>query len=579
MSNRATNIVAILLLLFMAGLAFFSMIGDSATFDESSHIPAGYSYISQKDVRINPEHPPLVKDLAGILPYIFLDINFPKDHQSWAKNTNDQWWFGSTFLYDSGNDSEKIIILARIPMILIMLLLGFYVFKWAREIGGNKTGLLALTFYSFSPTFLAHGRYVTTDVAASMGFFVSLYYFWKFLKDSSKKNLIFASIAYGIAQLLKFTVFLITPAMIILAIIWAFVHKKSILKYFLYSLLIIIFGFVLIYAVYIFHVWNLPAERQLNDSKIDLATSPMKNLANIDFWMASVPILRPAAQYFLGFLLVFQRGIFGNTTYFMGEISANGWWYYFPIVYLIKTQIAFHIFTIASLIFGILSLKKLFCRQFFQKIKLWLSENFVVFSMLSFVFAYWFVSLSGKLTLGIRHLSPLFPFMFVLVSFGIIKIFEKLRGKSLTLGKIIFTGLMLWYIIPIILLFPSFLTYFNELVGGPSGGSKYVTDSNLDWGQDLKRLKKWVDDNNIKKIKIDYFGGGSPAYYFGDNYEGFDPKKGQQKGWLAISANSLMGGMAKPAPGFNEKTDYYNWIKEYTPVTVIGNSIFVYYIN
>ncbi len=233
MSNRPTYIIASILIFIMGGLAFFSMIGDSATMDELSHIPAGYSYVSQKDMRINPEHPPLIKDLGGLLPYLFLDLNFPKDHQSWTQDVNSQWWFGETLLYKSGNDADKIIFLARIPMILIMLLLGFYVFKWAREIGGNKTGLLALTFYAFSPTFLAHGKLVTTDVGAAAGFFISVYYFWRFLKDSSKKNLAFAGIAYGIAQLLKFTVFIVTPALPILAIIFAYANQKSIKKYML----------------------------------------------------------------------------------------------------------------------------------------------------------------------------------------------------------------------------------------------------------------------------------------------------------------------------------------------------------
>ncbi len=563
----------------MGGLAFFSMIGDSATMDELSHIPAGYSYVSQKDMRINPEHPPLIKDLGGLLPYLFLDLNFPKDHQSWTQDVNSQWWFGETLLYKSGNDADKIIFLARIPMILIMLLLGFYVFKWAREIGGNKTGLLALTFYAFSPTFLAHGKLVTTDVGAAAGFFISVYYFWRFLKDSSKKNLAFAGIAYGIAQLLKFTVFIVTPALPILAIIFAYANQKSIKKYLLRSFLVLAIGFLLIYPVYLFHTWNLPMDRQIHDSKIELSSTPFKALAKFDIWMASIPILRPVAYYFLGLSLVFQRGIFGHTTYFLGEISAGGWKYYFPIVYFIKTQLAFHVLTIIALIFGLKSIKKPYRQQIVPRIKTWIKENFPAFIMISFVLAYWLVSLSGNLTLGIRHLSPLFPFMFVLISLATLKLLNALRGKTLLIGKILFGFLLVWYIVPIILLYPHFLTYFNLVAGGPSGGSRYVVDSNLDWGQDLKRLNLWVEKEGIEKIKIDYFGGGNPEYYFGQKYEKFDAKSGIQKGWLAISASSLRNGQGGPAPGFKEPTGYYNWLKEYEPITIIGNSIFVYNIE
>ena len=578
-SNRNTYIIAAILLLIMGIMAFFSMRGDSATMDELSHIPAGYSYVSQKDMRINPEHPPLIKDLGGLLPYLFLNVNFPKDHESWTKDVNGQWWFGETLLYESGNDANKIIILARIPMIFVMLILGFFVFLFAKEIGGNPTGILALTFYVFSPTFLAHGRYVTTDVAAALGFFIGIYYFLKFLKNPSKKNLIFAGIAYGIAQVLKFTVFLLTPAIPILAIIWVYARGESIKKRLILSFLVLAIGFLLIYPVYLFHVWNLPIDRQIHDTQALLGSTPFKALAKFDIWMASIPVLRPFAYYFLGLLLVFQRGIFGHTTYFLGEVSAGGWKYYFPIVYFIKTQLAFHILTLIALIFGLKSIKKPYRQQMVSRIKAWIKENFAVFSMIAFVLAYWLVSLSGNLTLGVRHLSPIFPFMFVLISLGTVKILNALRGKSLMAGKILFIILLAWYIIPVILLYPHFLTYFNFVAGGPSAGSRYVVDSNLDWGQDLKRLKNWVDENNIEKIKIDYFGGGNPEYYFGEIYEKFDAKSGPQKGWLAISASPLKNGQGRPAPGFKEPTGYYNWLKEYEPITVIGNSIFVYCIE
>ncbi len=441
---------------------------------------------------------------------------------------------------------------------------------------------MALTFYAFSPTFLAHGKLVTTDVGAAAGFFISVYYFWRFLKDSSKKNLAFAGIAYGIAQLLKFTVFIVTPALPILAIIFAYANQKSIKKYLLRSFLVLAIGFLLIYPVYLFHTWNLPMDRQIHDSKIELSSTPFKALAKFDIWMASIPILRPVAYYFLGLSLVFQRGIFGHTTYFLGEISAGGWKYYFPIVYFIKTQLAFHVLTIIALIFGLKSIKKPYRQQIVPRIKTWIKENFPAFIMISFVLAYWLVSLSGNLTLGIRHLSPLFPFMFVLISLATLKLLNALRGKTLLIGKILFGFLLVWYIVPIILLYPHFLTYFNLVAGGPSGGSRYVVDSNLDWGQDLKRLAKWVDEFNIQKIKVDYFGGSDTNYYLGNKYEEwhaeYDPKNAKGN-WLAISTTFLQQSRAVPAKGFNRSTDQYLWLNQYKPVVIIGNSIFVYYIE
>src|SRR3989344_4948617 len=71
MINRLAVPLAFILLTLMAGMAFFSMKQDALTFDELAHIPAGYSYLTQQDYRLNPEHPPLAKDLAA-LPLFFL---------------------------------------------------------------------------------------------------------------------------------------------------------------------------------------------------------------------------------------------------------------------------------------------------------------------------------------------------------------------------------------------------------------------------------------------------------------------------------------------------------------------------
>jgi dolichyl-phosphate-mannose--protein O-mannosyl transferase len=203
MSNRTTNIIAGALLAIMFFMAFFSMKGISLTMDELAHIPAGFSYLYAKDYRLNPEHPPLAKDLAA-LPLLVMGLNFPKDHPSWNSGTNNQWWFGNQFLFHSGNDPDKIMFFARIPMILLLVFLGWFVFCWARKLGGNRVGLLALTLFAFSPTFLAHGRLVTTDVAAALGATVATYFWIKFLKNPKASNIILAGITLGIALLLNF---------------------------------------------------------------------------------------------------------------------------------------------------------------------------------------------------------------------------------------------------------------------------------------------------------------------------------------------------------------------------------------
>jgi hypothetical protein len=123
-TERKYNVIASLLLLFMFICGLSSTFKDSITDDEVAHIPAGFSYLDKHDYRLNPEHPPLVKDLAA-LPLLFLNLTFPYTSENWdASSLDNQWSMGKDFLFSSGNNLEKILFWSRLPMLLIMILLG-----------------------------------------------------------------------------------------------------------------------------------------------------------------------------------------------------------------------------------------------------------------------------------------------------------------------------------------------------------------------------------------------------------------------------------------------------------------------
>ncbi len=131
---------------------------------------------------------------------------------------------------------------------------------------------------------------------------------------------------------------------------------------------------------------------------------------------------------------------------------------------------------------------------------------------------------------------------------------------------------------------PNYLSDFNEFVG-TANGYKYVTDSNYDWGQDLYRLRDFVEKNHIQKIAVDYFGGGSPKYTLGDKEENWWSARGNPKDadieWLAVSVNTLSGALGKPLPDFTRKPeDEYRWLQAirdpYAPDARAGYSIFIY---
>ena len=590
MSNRFYNILASLLLLVIFILTFFTLRDDTFTFDETAHIGAGFSYLTQKDYRLNPEHPPLIKDLAAF-PLLFLNLNFPKDHHSWIQETPPPWWaqfdFATQFLYKSGNNPDKILFWSRLPMIFVLIFLGWFLFYAVKKLFGPQVALITLFFYTFSPTFLAHGRLITTDVGAALGVVLSTYFWLKFLKNPNKKNIFLAGIIFGISMLLKFSLITLIPFFgfitIVYALLFSDIKKRffSVKKYIGKSFLIGLIGLIIvIWPVYFYHTFNFPHSQQIRDTEFLMKTSSIpKFLQDFDIFLAKNSILRPIGHYLLGVLLAINRSATGNTTFFLGKISAEGWKSYFPLVYLIKEPLAFHVLTIISLIYLAFLIKKNFVKNTLENLKNWIKNHFSEFTLLTFLVVYWFTSLNAKLNIGVRHLLPVFPFTFILVSYMINLI---LKPPYLKIKYAIFSIFLLWQIISVVSVYPHFLAYFNELVGGPQNGYLYVVDSNLDWGQDLKRLKKWLEENKVDRIYLDYFGGGNPEYYLKEKFLPWwgnkKPEELPKGSFLAISASQLQGGRGIPVKGYDGPSGYYNWLNNYKPIAIIGHSIFVYLI-
>ena len=96
------------------------------------------------------------------------------------------------------------------------------------------------------------------------------------------------------------------------------------------------------------------------------------------------------------------------------------------------------------------------------------------------------------------------------------------------------------------------------------------------WQNDLLVVEK----NNIDKIKLDYFGGGSPTYYLKDKFEPWQSTKGQPEpgSWFAVSLSFLQTAQGQPTANFNRNPeDSYSWLQDKKPVARIGYSIFVYH--
>ncbi len=531
-----------LAIFILAGMIFVmieSSKNDSATFDEIAHIGAGYSYLQEKDGRLNPEHPPLIKMFSAI-PLLFLRLNFSTNQPFWTtENVNDrQWAAGNSLLYESGNDADKILFWSRFPIMALAVLFGFFIFWWARKNYGAKTAILSLLLFALSPTFLAHSRLVTTDLGAAFAFFASVVFFLKFLENNSKKSAVYFGLVFGLSLLVKFSLVILIPFFLIL-VIWKLIENWKLKIGNLALAMLIALSIICIF--YIPLVWNYPPEQNLADARYTLGSYKTAQFASkIDFWLLSNQITRPLGQYLHGFLMAAQRTAGGNSAYFLGEISSDGWTSYFPVLFFTKEQIGLYILMLIAIVFS-------FKRRLVSR------QNAILFSFIAY---YWVWSLWSPLNIGIRHILPTFPFIYILVSGAINKV-----------RPVFIFAIFLWMAIEIAFVFPYFISYYNEFAGSFKNGYRVATDSNYDWGQDLKRLKFWVEEKNIDKIYLDYFGGGSPKYYLGDKYEFWRYEKGSPPAgsYFAVSANSLVGA---------EKL--YYWLENKKPVARAGSSIFIF---
>jgi len=618
------GIMSVGVLLLMLSVAF----QESAIMDELAHIPAGYGYVRYLDFRLNPEHPPLVKAL-DTLPLLFGGFSFPTENNAWTSDINAQWAMGDLFIYHSNpGRADEIIFWSRIPSIILTLILLVFVYIWARALMGSWWALAPAFLTAFSPHILAHGHYVTTDIGATLGFFIGLYFFVRFLENQTPTRLVWAGVFFGIAQLMKFSVVLLIPLCVFLALVHWLVRVrergirffswhilKSLWKYVRSLLLIFVIGFVVVWAVYALLTLNYPAERQRSDTEFTLnsfakgpqplsvACNPTsfspRCLAEINVWMADKPIVRGLGQYMLGVLMVLQRSAGGNTAYFLGNIGAGGWWYYFPVVFLLKESLP------ALLIAGggfLLALWRLFRnpmrRSLSERLSGYAAINFSELAMVSLIVLYWTYSIKSPLNIGFRHILPTIPFMYILAIGSVRRwIVDQARERSVSLTgfsralrvltaqsvkSVVLLFLGVWVLVETLLAYPYFLSYFNELGGGVWGGYRYVTDSNYDWGQDLKRLRNYVEKNGIEKIAVDYFGGGDVEYYLGSRAAIWWPKKNKNPldegiEWLAVSANVIQSAKATAEPGFEKSSDEYQWLTHAdAPYARAGTSIFIY---
>lgn len=614
LKKRAVLIVAIILSIhFSLSLVVSSQ--ESMTFDEKAHIPSAFSYVRFGDMRLNPEHPPLLKDLAGLF-LLPLNLDFPLASPEWQTGINEQWLVGDMFVNCSRpaitcNDADTILFFSRIPITIIAVLLGLMIFVWSRELGGTIAGLIALTLYAFDPNVIAHNHYVTTDLGSAAFIFASFFFFVRFLKNPTARAILYSGVFLALAELAKFSAVLLFPIFGLFTLLYALSKEQSpadtrsawrfrvrhLWQYLLGYAGSVIICFFVIWLLYLGNTWNMPGEKlvALADFSLGQKNAFAQLAHSIVVTMSGHPLLKPLAEYFLGVFMVFSRVAGGNTHYFLGTVTNAASPWYFPVVFLLKETLPFLFLLLTTTGYSLYRIGDLFLREKSQGIKHILAHSFqsriTQYLSVFFVLFYSYVSITGNLNIGFRHLFPVLPFLYMLVAKTMADVYKRHLHEPITHQMIAFLfGVIMFIVIAIpILSYPSYLSYFNAAAGGHSKGYLYATDSNYDWGQDLKHLRKYVDTENkrctlietntpcgIDKIRVDYFGGSNPGYYLGDKYISWWASKKPEAGWYAISSFFYQESLYKKlAPGEQN----YAWLKEKTPLARAGDSFFIYHIS
>ena len=601
MFTKHYKLILTAIIIFMATVSFKLAWDDSLTFDEVAHIPSGYSYVKFHDYRLNPEHPPLLKTLSG-LAMLPLHPNFDTAKDFWTTLNNygeyDQWAAGRYFLHRAGNDTDKLMFFARTPIIITSLLFALLMFYWGKRLGGITAGLFATILYASDPNILGHNHFVTTDIGIALAISLSIFYFLQFLKKPTWANALKGGLALGIAEVTKFSAILLFPFFGLLLFVYPLLKyykedESRLRSFFLYiskGVFAVLVSFAVIWIVYLPVTYEMPGDVLPEMAHIKGNPSKHPRDAYLIKFIEKTnqnTLTRPIAVYTQGLMQVFNRVDDGNVTYFMGRVSSEASPWYFPFVFVAKQSLV-HLFfyTVAITIFFVAlarSLFLLFTQKFtvsLRKFRDFVLARFSEISLGLFVVLYSYLSITGNLNIGFRHLFPIMPLIYILTSKTIIDSYKQLRNPLRKRAvRLVFIILIFAMIGETLLAYPYYMSYFNPVFGGPKNGWHYVTDSNADWGQDLKRLKIYLDKHpEIDKIRIDYFGGDDILNRIGEGkYElWWESKRPIEPGYYAICTFFLQESLHKPGHTYDSS---YEWTKKYTPIDQVGTSFLIYKIE
>ncbi|MFH1352144.1 MAG: glycosyltransferase family 39 protein [bacterium] len=526
-----------IILLILALLSIFiyrsvSFIGKkSIGFDEIFYSAAGYAAWTRHNYSVCLENPLLAK-LWVSLPLLFLKPALPGYLEVPENHPHSHFIFGARFFSENSGQREKILSLSRGMVLIVSVIFAGLVFVFSRQIFGLVPALISFFLYTFSPNILAYSGFATTDLIMSFLLFLFVAVSVKTFRKTGISWYIYTGIILGLAFLTKFSAFILLPLMAVFIIL---ARLKEDLKPPQRERIVEYTGIILLSAAIIVLLGY--------------------RVIHIGEYVKGLALILP--------MVMSAQGL--GAVYLAGKYFQGGLWYYYPVVFLLKTPVPVIILIISA------------------SVSLWKRRTLVKYADLIYPLSaalVIFLCITGsRYQTGMRFLLPVLPFLFLWIGEEAYSLWQK---KGWARAAVILLGL--WYIASSVGIHPHYLAYFNEFTGGPKNGYKFLADCNIDWGQDLKGLKKYLDKEGNPHIVLSYFGNDDPSYYGikfqkmafrsrierqGEPIESFS----KEKQLLAVSATNITGVYY---PG-QEK--FFQWLKGLKPVKRIGYSILVYDIT
>ena len=617
-------------------------LGDSArvgaTADETAHLTAGYSYWETGDYRLQPENGNLPQRWAA-LPAVLSETPFPKlDSNAWSNA--DVWLLGRTFFFGSGNSTEDLLFSGRVMIALMGMALVLLCATWSRQLHGYRGALVTTVLVLFCPHLLAHSALITSDIAATLGFLLALGAWWKLCHRITLFRIIALGLAAGFLALAKFSAALFVPIALLLLMARSFRSTPLFWKFGSHGGRLMgarkpvallgagtgaaILSIMMIWGAYGFryaasdqaeHSFVKPwSEVLIEEPKITGSImadgKPLADPVHLKpglvqafvGWAREYQLIPEAYLYGLAFTDLHSRG---RLAFFAGEYRETGWWSFFPVAFLLKTTLP------ALILLGITWVAYGRATPAIRR-----RELYRLTPLLIFMVVYWIFAITSNLNIGHRHLLPIYPPLYICAGFLGQQLY---RNRSKLFGSLTI-ALLICHAGVSLHARPHYLTYFNLLAGGPTGGHRYFVDSSLDWGQGLPDLSAWLQQHRgDDPVFLSYFGSDDPQRFaikatrIGDIYFNFAPRlvlPTLTEGIYCISATMLhrvytqvrgpwsveyekqyraMGdAMANPSGNIEITTEMRvtyeqlrfgrlcHYLKQREPDAIVANSIFIY---